>query len=304
MRIFLTGATGLIGVPLVERLRERGDTAVVLTRSAAAARPKFGQGVELVEGNPLEAGPWMKAVDGCQGVINLVGEPVFARRWNAAQKQRLRDSRVKSTQHVVQAIGQAQQQPGVLVSASAIGFYGNVPEGDVTERSPRGHDVLADLCVDWEQAALAAEPLGVRVAIVRVGVVLAKEGGALKTMALPFKLGLGGPVGRGRQWVSWIHLEDMVGIFLAALDNPAARGPINGVGPAPLRNKEFSQSLARALHRPCLFPVPPPALRLLLGEVSMVVSGGQRVLPQAAQSLGYAFRYPTCDAAMQALFGK
>lgn len=302
MRIFLTGATGLIGMPIVQRLRERGDTPVLLTRHAAAARQKFGEGVEVVAGNPLESGLWQQSIDGCQGVINLVGEPVFGKRWNAAQKQRLRDSRVISTQHVVQAIGAAQQKPQVLVSASAIGYFGNVPEGDLTESSPPGHDVLADVCTAWEQTAQAAEQFGTRVVYVRVGVVLARDGGALKQMLLPFKLGLGGPVGRGRQWVSWIHLDDIVGLFLAALDNLAARGPINGVSPEPVRNKEFSQSLARALHRPCLFPVPPPALRLLFGEVAMLVTGGQRVLPRVAQSLGYNFRYSTCDAAMQALF--
>jgi uncharacterized protein len=291
----------LIGTPLVTLLKQRGDTPVVLTRNAAAGNARWGGGVECVEGNPQQAGDWMKAVEGCGAVINLVGEPVFGRRWNDRQKQVLRDSRVNSTRNVVQAIASAAQKPTVLVNASAIGYYGNVPEGELTESAPPGDDFLARLCVDWEVASHPAAQHGVRVCQVRVGVVLDADGGALSHMLLPFKLGLGGPVGFGRQWVSWIHLDDMVGIFLAALDNPQANGPINGTGPAPLRNRDFSKSLARALHRPCLFPVPPIAVRALFGEVAMVVTGGQCVLPAKAQALGYQFTYPTCDAAMQAL---
>jgi uncharacterized protein (TIGR01777 family) len=303
MRVFLTGATGLIGTPIIHRLRERGDTPVVLTRDARSAGQKLGQGLELVEGNPQQPGDWQRSVDGCQGIINLVGEPLFGRRWNDRQKQVLRDSRVLSTQNVVAAIAAAADKPRVLVNASAIGYYGDVPEGELTEKAPPGEDYLSRLCADWEAASLPAAQHGTRVAQVRIGVVLDKHEGALKQMLLPFKLGLGGPVGWGRQWVSWIHLDDIVGIFLAALDNPQAVGPVNGTGPEPVRNRDFSKSLAKALHRPCLFPVPPVAVRALFGEVAMVVTGGQKVLPAKAQDLGYQFRYANCDAAMQALFG-
>ena len=301
MRIFLAGATGLIGTPLVKRLRERGDTAVVLTRDARKAAAALGSGVEVVEGDPQEYARWPKAVDGCQAVINLVGEPIFGKRWNDKQKQVLRDSRIVSTWNVARAIGEAGSRPTVLVNASAIGYYGNVPEGDLTEASPPGSDFLAKLCVDWEAAAREAAQHGPRVALVRIGVVLARQGGAVKLLLTPFKLGLGGPVGRGRQWVSWIHLDDIVGAFLTALDNPQASGPINGTAPAPERNKDFSRSLASALRRPAIFPVPPIAVKLRFGEVAGLVIEGSRVLPKRLEELGYTFAYTDCDSAMRAV---
>jgi uncharacterized protein (TIGR01777 family) len=301
MRVFLLGATGLIGVPLVQRLRDRGDTPVVLSRNREKAAARWS-GVEIVEGDPQEYGDWARAIDGCQGVINLVGEPVIGKRWSDEQKRLLRDSRVISTQHVVRAIEAAAARPQVLVNASAIGYYGNVPEGELTEKSVPGNDFLARLCIEWEAAAQEAHRCGVRVALVRVGVVLARDGGALAQMLLPFKLGLGGPVGNGRQWMSWIHLDDIVGAFLAALDHSEASGPVNGTAPEPLRNKQFSKCLAAALHRPCLFPIPAFALRLRFGEVAEVIAGGQRVLPLRLEQLGYQFRYPTCASAMAELF--
>ncbi len=301
MRVFFVGATGLIGVPLVERLRNRGDVPVVLTRNREKAAARWS-GVEIVEGDPQEYGAWTSSVEGCEAVVNLVGEPVFGRRWSDEQKRVLRDSRVLSTQHVVRAIEAASSRPGVLVNASAIGYYGNVPEGELTEKSVPGNDFLARLCIEWEAAAQDAHRLGVRVALVRVGVVLAKHGGALEQMLLPFKLGLGGPVGNGRQWVSWIHLDDIVGAFVTALDHPEASGPINGTAPEPLRNKAFSKSLAAALHRPCIFPIPALALKVRFGQVAEVVIGGQRVLPVRLEQLGYTFAHPTCDSAMAALF--
>jgi uncharacterized protein (TIGR01777 family) len=193
-------------------------------------------------------------------------------------------------------------RPGVLVNASAVGYYGNVPEGELTEKSVPGSDFLARLCIEWEAAAQEAHRLDVRVALLRVGVVLAKDGGALAQMLLPFKLGLGGPIGSGRQWVSWIHLDDIVGAFLTALDHPQASGPINGTAPEPLRNKAFSKCLAATLRRPCIFPIPGFALRLRFGEVAEVIVGGQRVLPARLEQLDYAFKHPTCAEAMADLF--
>ncbi len=258
--------------------------------------------MEIVEGDPQEHGHWTAAVDGCQAVVNLVGESLFAKRWSEQQKRVLRDSRVVSTQNVVRAIEAASSRPGVLVNASAIGYYGNVPEGELTEKSVPGNDFLARMCIEWEAAAQEAHRLDVRVALVRTGVVLAQHGGALKQMLLPFKLGLGGPVGNGKQWVSWIHLDDIVGTYLTALDTAEANGPINGTAPEPLRNKAFSKCLAAALHRPCIFPIPAFALRLRFGEVADVIIGGQRVLPLRLEQLGYKFQHPTCGAAMAALF--
>lgn len=302
MRVFITGGTGLIGARLVRRLKERQDSVVLLTRRPGAVREKFGQECTLVEGDPMQAGDWMKQVGECDAVIHLAGENIFAKRWNESFKALLRDSRVRSTDNVVQALAKdpcgPSGNPRTLVNASAIGYYGPHGDEELTEDSPPGDDFLSRLCVGWEQTALAGERLGLRVAVVRVGIVLDPEGGALAKMLTPFKLGGGGRVGSGKQWMSWIHRDDMVGVFLAALDNATATGPINGVGPNPVTNYEFTKALGRALHRPTILPTPAFALRLLLGEVAEVVASGQRVLPRRAQALGYSFRFPTIDAAL------
>jgi len=303
MRVFMTGATGLIGGGLVSQLLQRGDTPVVLTRDVARARKRLSNPkTEIVAGDPQHEGDWMAAVDGCEAIVNMAGQPVFAKRWNEAEKTLVRNSRILSTNNLIRAIERAKSRPRALVSTSAIGFYGDVPEGDLDEGSAAGNDFMAKLCVDWEAAAREAEKHGVRVAIVRVGVVLDRNEGALKQMLLPFKLGLGGPIGLGKRWMSWIHIDDIVGVFLKALDDPEARGPINGTAPEPVRNGEFSKALAGALHRPCLFPVPPLALKVMFGEVSQVVLGSQKVLPKQAQKLGYAFKYANVQGAMKALF--
>jgi uncharacterized protein (TIGR01777 family) len=302
MRVFVTGGTGLVGSRLVRALARRGDTVTALTRRPDAARQRLGQGVNIVSGNPIQSGTWMDAVAGCDAVIHLAGENVFARRWNAAFKELLHASRVQSTTNLVQALGQAARtkggQPKVLVNASAIGYYGPRGEEELNENSPPGDDFLARLCVDWEHAARQAESHGVRVAIVRIGVVLDKEGGALAQMLTPFKLGVGGRTGSGKQWISWIHHEDMAGILLLALDNPMAKGPINATAPNPLPNREFAKALGRALHRPAVLPTPALALRLVLGGVAQLVTTGQRVLPRHALALDYSYRFPTIDAAL------
>lgn len=302
MRVFITGGTGLVGRRLIQQLQQRGDRAVILSRRAAHARELFGTNAEVVEGDPTRAGDWMDTLDACDAVIHLAGENVFAHRWNPDFKKRLHDSRILSTQHVVEALRRkpkrADGQPKVLVNASAIGFYGPHADEEVNEDSTSGSDFLAQLCREWEQAARAAESAGVRVAMVRVGVVLDKEGGALAKLLTPFKLGAGGPVGSGRQWMSWIHHADLIGLFLLALDNAEARGPINGVAPNPLTNREFSKVLGRVLHRPSLVWTPRLALRIVLGEVASVIATGQRVLPKRALELGYSFQYPTLEAAL------
>jgi uncharacterized protein (TIGR01777 family) len=302
MKVFITGGSGLIGTALTDALLRRGDVPIVLSRDAQRATERLGPDVLVVEGDPAEYGEWVGRLDGCDGVVNLAGEPVFGKRWNDRQKERLRTSRVAATDNVVRAIGSAAARPGVLVNASAIGYYGNVPEGELTEGARVGDDFLARTCDEWEQAAQTARQHGTRVAVVRIGVVLARDGGALRQMITPFKFGLGGPVGFGRQWVSWIHLQDLVGVFLAALDRPQLEGVINATAPQPVRNKEFSKCLARALRRPCLFPVPPFMLRLMFGEVARVVTGGQKVLPERLRREGFAFQFADCQAAMNDLF--
>jgi uncharacterized protein (TIGR01777 family) len=307
MRIFVTGGTGLIGRRIVCRLNERADTAVVLTRRPDQARALFGSNAEVVEGDPTKPGSWMDAVTDCDAVINLAGENVFARRWNTEFKKRLHDSRILSTQHVVEALRRSQSSNSgensnnrkiALVNASAIGYYGPRGDEELTEESAPGSDFLANLCIEWEKAARAAESAGIRVAMVRVGVVLDKKGGALAKMLTPFKLGAGGPLGSGQQWMSWIHHADLVGLFLLAVDNSEAKGPINGTAPNPLTNREFSKTLGRALHRPSFVWTPGLALRVVMGEVATVIDTGQRVLPKHALGLGYSFQYPTLDAAL------
>jgi uncharacterized protein len=302
MRIFVTGGTGLVGRRLIKRLFDRGDQVIVLTRHYGHARQLFGPEVTLVEGDPMQAGEWMNTLADCDAVVHLAGENVFGRRWSAAFKTLLHDSRVRSTQLVVEALSRkplrADGQPKVLVNASAIGYYGPHGDEEVTEDSPSGSDFLAKLCVEWEKAALAAQSAGVRCVLIRVGVVLDKEGGALAKLLTPFKMGAGGPVGSGQQWMSWIHHADLVGLFLLALDHSEARGPINGTAPNPVTNRDFAKILGHVLHRPSFVWTPSFALRVLLGEVAKVIVTGQRVLPKRALGLDYSFQYPTVEAAL------
>lgn len=298
MRVFITGGTGLVGSRLVARLRERTDTAVVLTRSRPAAEAKFGPDVEIVEGDPTTAGGWQQAVATCQAVVNLAGENIFARRWNDQFKARIRDSRVEATERVVEAIARADAKPAVLVNASAIGYYGFHQDEEITEADGPGSDFLARSCVNWEAAARAVQTAGVRLVIVRIGVVLAREGGALAQMLTPFKLGVGGPVAGGRQWMAWVHIDDVVGIMLHAIGHSDVTGVLNATAPAPVTNKEFSRALGRALGRPSFFPVPKLMLRLRFGEVADVVASGQRVLPRRTQQAGYVYRFPEIDRAL------
>jgi uncharacterized protein (TIGR01777 family) len=303
MRVFVTGGSGLVGSRLIRALSKRRDEVVLLTRRPEAVQPTLGSSCLIVAGDPTQTGPWMEAVDNCDAVVNLTGENLFTQRWNDAFKQRLRSSRVLSTHNVVQALARkprtAAGAPRVLVNASAIGYYGPHGDEELTEDSPAGEDFLARLCVDWEQAARKAEEQGIRVAIVRIGVVLDQSGGALAKLLTPFKMGAGGPVASGKQWLSWIHHEDLVGILMLALSNAGARGPLNGTAPQPVTNRDFAKALGRALSKPSFMPTPGFALKMMLGEVADLLTTGQRVLPRRAQALGYTFRFPDIDTALQ-----
>jgi uncharacterized protein (TIGR01777 family) len=296
----------MVGSRLVPRLLQRHDTVLLLTRRPDAARKLFPD-CTIVEGDPVTPGSWMDAVTDCEAVIHLAGENVFAKRWSDAFKKVMRDSRVLSTQNVVEALARrprnADGSARVLLNASAIGYYGSHQDEELTEDSPPGpaDDFLARLCVEWEEAARKSEGSGVRLAIIRVGVVLGKQGGALSKLLTPFRMGVGGPVGNGKQWLSWIHQDDLAGLFLFALDNAAATGPINGTAPQPVTNRDFSRALGRALHRPAFLPTPGFGLRLLLGEVAELVTKGQRVLPKRALALGFNYRFPTLDEALKDL---
>ena len=296
MRVTLTGATGRIGTRLVNALRERGDEVTVLSRDPERARSALG--VEAHAWQPESEPAPAEALAGRDGVIHLAGEDV-AQRWSADVKRRLLRSRELGTRNLVAGLRAAEPRPGALVSASAVGYYG--PRGDepVTEETAPGDDFLAGVCVAWEREAAAAEQLGVRVVRVRTGVVLDRGGGALAKMLPFFRLGIGGPVAGGRQYMPWIHVEDLVGVYLAALDGAGWTGPVNATAPTPATNKEFSRALGRALHRPALAPVPSLAIRALYGEMATIVVTGQRAVPERTQALGYRFAHPELDAAIR-----
>jgi uncharacterized protein len=303
MRIFLTGGTGLVGTLLIKRLRERGDHVVVLSRRLEAVQQLQGDNVSVVVGDPANAGPWMDAIADCQAVVHLAGEGLFNRRWNQAFKDLIYSSRIDSTKNVVAAISKipnASARP-VLVSGSAIGVYGPRGDEELTEASPHGSDYLSKLCLDWENAASTAAGQGVRVVLLRTGIVLDPAGGALKQMLPPFKMFVGGPIGSGKQYMSWIHNEDEVGLILFAIDHAEITGPLNATAPNPVTNKQFAQALGKVLGRPSFLPTPAFALRVLLGESAQIVANGQRVLPAKALAAGYRFKFTDIEAALQNL---
>lgn len=284
MKVMIFGSTGFIGQRLVIALGSKGHEIV-----RASLRGK-------------DHG-WTKEIATCDAVVNLAGEPLFEKRWNVEEKTAIYESRVQGTHRVVDAIGAARKaggKPTVLVNASAVGFYGPSFE-DLDESSPEGSDFLAFVCRDWEFEAHRAErAFGVRTVITRFGIVLGKESGALPKMALPFRLGVGGPIGNGKQWTSWVHVDDVVGILVHALEHDSVRGILNATAPQPLTNRDFSKALGRALHRPSWLPVPGLALGIVVGEAAEVLACGQKVLPKRTLESGYVFKYPEIDAALRA----
>jgi uncharacterized protein (TIGR01777 family) len=301
MRVTVSGASGLIGRRLVARLKERGDDVTVLSRDPAAATRALG--VEALAWQPLQHVAPAEALAGRDAVVHLAGEPI-AQRWTGAAKRLIRDSRRIGTRNLVRGCSEAEPRPRALVSSSAVGYYGAHGDEPLDESSPPGDDWLARACVDWEAAAQEAGELGLRVVAVRTGIVLDAHGGALAKMLPPFRLGIGGPVAGGRQYMSWIHLDDLVGVFVAALDDGRWSGPINATAPEPATNRDFSKALGRALRRPALFPVPALALRVLYGEMGEIVTTGQRAIPSRALELGYRFEHPELDEALRSALGR
>ena len=299
MRVLITGATGTIGLALADALRARGDQVKALSRDPERGQRVLGDGVE-VHGwaDPVGEPPPAEALRGVDGVVHLLGEPI-AQRWSDDAKQRIRDSRIKSTQQLVQGLAGLPdgERPGVLVSQSAVGYYGPRGDAPLDEQSPAGHDFLAEIVLAWERAAGAA-PAGMRVVYTRTGVVLSSSGGALAKMLPFFKLGLGGPVAGGKQYVPWIHLADVVGGLICCLDDGAATGPVNLTAPHPVTNAEMSRALGHVLGRPAVVPVPGLAVKLLYGEMAQIVTGGQRALPARLNELGYGFRHTEIEAAL------
>lgn len=289
----VTGATGFIGRHLCALLRAPN----VLTRSPETVPSEFDRS-GCFRWIPDREVPPTEALSGCDTVFHLAGEPVATGRWTKTKKARIVDSRVKGTSNLIKGLRAMQTPPSVLVAASAVGYYGSSPEDELTEESAPGSGFLADVCTQWEAAAAAAREFGVRVVTIRIGLVLGKGGGAMARLLPVFKLGLGGNLGNGRQWVPWIHVEDLARLFVFAAEKDTVRGPVNGCAPNPVRNREFTRSLGRAVGRPTLFPAPAFALRLGLGEFAQVLLASQRVLPIAAQAAGFEFRHPTINSAL------
>jgi uncharacterized protein (TIGR01777 family) len=293
VKITISGASGLIGRRLLKLLASDGHTLQVLSRHAGANMPA---GVKLSAWNPSGGEPPADALRDADAVVHLAGEPV-AQRWSDDVKRRIRESRVAGTANLVAAMGKLPQPPKTLICASATGYYGSRGDEVLTETSAPGSDYLAEVCVAWEKAAEAAEAFGVRVVRLRTGVVLDAKGGALAKMLPPFRMGVGGKIGSGRQWMSWIHAEDLAGIIRWALSEPV-RGPVNGVARNPVTNADFTRALASALKRPAIFPVPEVGLKLLFGEMAEVLLASQRVVPKAAETGGFRFKYDEIGAAL------
>lgn len=303
MKILITGSSGLVGTALVSALARAGHTVCRLVRpqSAADEGPKEGFGVAW---NPATEELGGAGV-GADAVVNLAGASIAGGRWTAERKALLRSSRIGTTHALVGALAKMNARPSVLVSASAIGIYGDRGDETLTEESKPGTDFLADLAKEWEAEAWKAEALGIRVVLARFGIILAPDGGALPKMLTPFKLGVGGRLGSGKQWMSWVTLEDVVAILRFAIENVTVRGAINIVSAQPLRNSEFTKVLAKAVHRPALFPAPAFALRLALGEMAnALLLSSQRVLPQASEKLGYRFLHPDLTSALSSVLAK
>jgi uncharacterized protein (TIGR01777 family) len=293
LNITISGASGLIGRRLLKVLTKDGHSLTALSRHAGTNLPP---GVRLSVWDAARGEPASDGLRDADAVIHLAGIPV-AQRWNARVKQEIRESRVAGTRNLVQGLAKLPRKPQVLICASATGYYGSRGDEVLAESSAPGNDFLAGVCVAWENEAQAAETLGMRVVRVRTGIVLDARGGALPRMLPPFKMGVGGKLGSGRHWMSWIHLDDLAALFQFALAKPLS-GAVNGVAPNPVTNADFTRALAAAVHRPAIFPVPGFALRLLFGEMGDILLASQRVAPKAAESAGFTFRFPQLAGAL------
>jgi uncharacterized protein (TIGR01777 family) len=303
MRIVITGGTGFLGRPLVDALAAGGDQITVLTRGSGQSA---GKGVRFVTWTPDgTAGAWSREIDGADAVVNLAGEPIAAKRWTAAHKDRVLETRRRATRSVAAAINAASTRPALLLNGSAVGYYGPCGDEVITEDAPAGSDFLAQVCVSWETEAQAAATDRTRVVRLRTGLVLERDGGALPQMLPPFWFGAGGPVGSGRQYWPWIHRADWIALTRWILQTPAISGAVNATAPNPVTNREFAKALGRAMHRPSFMPAPAFALRLLLGEMADgLLLSGQRAIPRRAEQGGFVFRYRQIDEALGTLFSR
>jgi uncharacterized protein (TIGR01777 family) len=297
MRALVTGGTGFVGRRLLAKL----ESPVVLSRDAAKAQKKLAQlGARSVAWNPQAGPPLAAAFEGIDTIFHLAGDPVAEGRWTAKKKAQIMDSRLIGTRNLVAALRGLPQKPKVLVSASAVGYYGSRGDEELDEQSQPGGDFLAEVCIGWEHEAAAARQLGIRVVPIRVGIVLGEKGGALAKMLMPFYLGLGSPLGSGNQYMPWVHIDDLVELMLFAARENNVKGPLNGVAPNPVTNREFTKSLGRVLGRPTFMPaVPGFALKMLIGEFGQVLLASQRVFPRAASAAGFAFKFRDLEPALR-----
>jgi uncharacterized protein (TIGR01777 family) len=299
MKVLISGGSGLVGTALTESLRSEGHTVALLVR------PDGDTSAGDIRWDPASGFINTNAMEGADAVVNLNGASIGGGRWNSERKKILRSSRIEATRVLVDAFTRLKQKPQVFVSASAIGYYGNRGDEVLTESSTSGNDFLADTCRDWETEALRAQSSGIRTVVTRFGVILSATGGALTQMLPPFKLGLGGRLGSGQQWLSWIALEDVVGLLRAVISDEKASGPLNVVAPAPVRNSEFTQVLASVLHRPAILPAPAFALRLLLGEMAdALLLASQQVHSERVPAATYTFRYENLEPALHAILSR
>lgn len=298
MKVVVTGATGFVGKVIVRRLLEAGDEVIVLTRNVAKAAITLGSSCKYFQWeNTNELAP-KEAFEGADGVINLMGESI-SERWTEERKKAMHDSRIIGTRNLVAAISAVTAKPKVLVSTSAIGIYGDRGSEEINESSKLADDFLATLCREWEAEANKATESGLRVVDIRVGIVLGKGGGALAKMLPIFKLGGGGPLGTGQQYMSWIHIEDLASMYIEALQNDSIKGAVNGTAPYPARNFDFTKALGKTLHRPTFLPAPAFALKFVFGDMSQILLGGQKVLPTKFSEAKFKYRYPTLEIALK-----
>ncbi|MDZ7952981.1 TIGR01777 family oxidoreductase [Nostoc sp. DedQUE09] len=301
MKVAITGATGFVGSRLVQRLHGEGHKIVVLTRNTTFAQKVFPSeafpNVEIVAYTPNASGSWQSVIASCDGVVNLAGEPIGEGRWTPERKQEILNSRKLGTEKIVEAIAKANPKPSVLINASAIGYYGTSETATFDETSLSGNDFLAQVCQAWEAEARKVKDAGVRLVILRFGIVLG-NGGALGKMIPPFKLFAGGPIGSGRQWFSWIHVDDLVNLILQALTKPEIEGVYNATAPNPVRMADLSQTLGQVMNRPSWLPVPAFAIEALLGDGAIVVLKGQQVIPKRTVQTGFEYKYPNLQPAL------
>jgi uncharacterized protein len=302
MKVLVAGGTGFIGSRLVSRLRAQKDTVRVVTRDPVKAAFELGQDVDAVS---LSADP-QTLLGGIDAVVNLMGEPIFGKRWTAAQKEKILTSRVDGTRRLVACMRDVApaSRPKVFVSGSAVGYYGPRGDQELNEDAPPGQDFLAEVCREWEKAALEAEPIGVRVVLLRTGIVLGPGGGALAQMMPIFKLGAGGPIGSGSQYMSWIHRDDHVSLTLHAIATAPLAGPVNTTAPNPVTNKEFAKVLGKVLRRPAVIPTPGIALKVIFGESAGILATGQRAVPRRALESGFKFAFPDLEPALRDILTK